>query len=198
MGQAQTMERGGEAGSGIAQLLQAVEDGEQGALDSLIAAIYPDLKRLAHFQLARERPGHTLNTTEIVHETFLRLSAGDRNWNSSTHFMRAVAQVMRHLLVDYAHRRNADKRGGGVAAVTLSEEYQFTDSQSMAILDLDAAIRDVAAIDPRLESVIECRYFAGLSVPETAAALGISSRSVERDWRRARGYIVAAMAPDSD
>lgn len=167
-------------------------------MHALIKAIYPDLKRLAHFQLARERTGHTLNTTEIVHEAFLRLSSSAGNWNSENHFMRAAARVMRHLLVDYARQRNAEKRGGGVAAVALHDDHQHTVDHNLAVLDLDAAIKTIADIDPRLESVIECRYFAGLTVKETAATLDMSVRSVERDWRRARGYILTAMKTHDD
>ena len=189
------MERKGNSDkeSDVEALLRAVDQDQPGALDALIAAIYPDLKQLAHFQLAKERPGHTLNTTEIVHEAFLRLASGEKIWNGRGHFMRAAARVMRHLLVDYARQRNTEKRGNGLAAVTLQDDHQFTVDHTMAVLDLDAAIREIAAIDPRLESVVECRYFAGLDVGETAEALGISSRSVERDWQRARAYIVTAM-----
>jgi RNA polymerase sigma factor (TIGR02999 family) len=182
----------------IQVLLTAVENGEVGALDALIEAIYPDLKRLAHFQLSRERPGHTLNTTEIVHDAFLRMVPRGGEWNNRSHFMRAAARVMRHLLVDHARQRNAAKRGNGMAPVTLQDAHQLTNGHDLAVLDLDSAINDIAAIDPRLESVIECRYFAGLSVEETAATLGISQRSVERDWQRARGYIITALETDSD
>lgn len=182
----------------IESLLLAVEDGQPGAFDRLIEAIYPDLKRLAHFQLARERHGHTLNTTEIVHEAFLRLSSGKKRWNGRNHFLRGAARVMRHLLVDYARRRNTGKRGGGRPTVTLQDEHQLSSDQSLAVLDLDAAINSIAEIDPRLVSVIECRYFAGLSIAETADVLGISSRSVERDWQRARAYIVTALETDTD
>ncbi len=187
------MDDNGDGESEIQGLLASIDRGEPGALDALIKKIYPDLKRLAHFQLSRERQGHTLNTTEIVHETFLRLSSGGKNWNGRSHFMRAAARVMRHLLVDYARKRNAEKRGAGSVAVTLQDEHQLTSDHSMAVLDLESAIQDMAAIDPRLESIIECRYFAGLSLQETADTLGISVRSVTRDWQRARAYIVTAL-----
>lgn len=188
------MERSENSKRDIETLLRAVEAEEPGALDLLIQAIYPDLKRLAHFQLGRERPGHTLNTTEIVHEAFLRLATNDKKgWTGRNHFMRAAARVMRHLLVDYARQRNTTKRGNGMAALTLQDEHSFTADHSMAVLDLDAVMKDMSSIDPRLENVVECRYFAGLSVSETADALGISTRSVERDWQRARAYILTAM-----
>lgn len=192
------MDDNGDGDSEIQALLASVDRGEPGALEALIERIYPDLKRLAHFQLSRERPGHTLNTTEIVHEAFLRLASGNKNWNGRSHFMRAAARVMRHLLVDYARQRNAEKRGAGAVAVTLQDEHQLTNDHSMAVLDLESAILDMTAIDPRLESIIECRYFAGLSLQETADTLGISVRSVTRDWQRARAYIVTALEPSSD
>jgi RNA polymerase sigma factor (TIGR02999 family) len=180
----------------VAELLAAVDRGEATALDRLIAAIYPELKRLAHFQLTGERPGHSLNTTAIVHEAFVRLVSGRNKWSDRKHFLRAAATVMRHLLVDHARKRGAEKRGAGVAAVTLEDEKFTSDDDSMAVLMLDRAIRDIAEIDPRLEQIIECRYFAGLSVADTAEALGMAVRTVERDWQRARGYLLKAMEPD--
>lgn len=180
----------------IDELLAAVDRGEEGALDQLVTAIYPDLKKLAHFQLAGERRGHTLNTTAIVHEAFERLAAGRRNWTDRGHFLRAASKVMRHLLVDYARKRNAGKRGGGRAAMTLEDDRHTSDDDSLAVLVLDSAIKDIAEIDPRLEQIIECRYFAGLTVAETAQALDMAVRTVERDWNRARGYIRRAMETD--
>ncbi|NIA27675.1 MAG: sigma-70 family RNA polymerase sigma factor [Desulfobulbaceae bacterium] len=180
----------------IDELLAAVDRGEKNALDRLVTAIYPDLKKLAHFHSASERPGHTLNTTAIVHEAFERLVAGNRNWTDRQHFLRAAAKVMRHLLVDYARRRNAGKRGSGRAALTLEDDRYTSDDDSLAVLVLDSAMKDIAEIDPRLEQIIECRYFAGLTVVETAEALGMAVRTVERDWHRARGYIRKAMETD--
>jgi len=177
-------------------LLAALDRGEKGALDQLVTIIYPDLKKLAHFQLAGERPGHTLNTTAIVHEAFERLSAGNRNWSDRGHFLRAASKVMRHLLVDHARKRNAQKRGHGQPPVDLEDERYASPDDSLAVLVLDSAIKDMAEIDPRLERIIECRYFAGLTVAETAEALGMSVRTVERDWNRARGYIRRAMETD--
>lgn len=186
-------ERTGNKNNKIKDLIIAVDQGEKGALDRLIVEIYPELKRLAHFQLAKERPGHTLNTTAIVHEAFLRLASGNGKWNDRSHFLRAAATVMRHLLVDHARKRNADKRGAGVAALTLDENRFSTADDTVAVLALDDAIKDIAEIDPRLEQIIECRYFAGLSVVDTAEALGMTVRTVERDSRRAKGYLQKAL-----
>jgi RNA polymerase sigma factor (TIGR02999 family) len=185
-----------EASNKINELLAAVERKEDGALDNLVAAIYPELKQLAHFQLMKERPGHTLNTTAIVHEVFERLASGDGKWLDRAHFLRAASTVMRHLLVDHARKRTADKRGGGIAPLTLEDHRYADDDDSMAVLALDDALKDMAEIDPRLVQLIECRYFAGLSMADTAEVLDISLRTAERDWRRARAYLRKAMDVD--
>lgn len=183
--------------SGIAELLAAVDRGEPGALDRLVAAVYPELKRLAHIHLASERPGHTLNTTAIVHEAYERLSAKDGRWNDRQHFLRAASTVMRHLLVDYARRRKADKRGFGRVPLPLDENRVALADDGLAVLALEDALKDIATVDPRLERVIESRYFAGLSVADTATALGMAARTVERDLQRARAYLLRAMSPDA-
>lgn len=181
----------------IAELLAAVDSGQPGALDRLVTAVYPELKRLAHFQLARERPGHTLNTTAIVHEAFVRLAAGNSSWSDRGHFLRAAAAVMRHLLVDHARKRNAEKRGSGQVLLTLNDDRVASSGGGLALIALNNALKDIAAIDPRLETIIECRYFAGLSVIDTANALGMSVRTVERDCQRAKAYLLQAMESDA-
>jgi RNA polymerase sigma factor (TIGR02999 family) len=177
----------------VGDLVAAVERGEAGAFDRLVAAVYPELKKIAHFQLARENPGHTLNTTAIVHEAFVRLAAGNGKWADRRHFLRATAKVMRHLLVDHSRKRNAGKRGGGVKALTLEENRLDSADDSMAVLALEHAMNEMRELDPRLEEIVECRFFAGLSVAETAEALGTSVRTVEREWQRARGYLLRTM-----
>ena len=181
----------------VSELLAAANGGEAAALGHLVTEIYPELKRLAHFQLAAERPGHSLNTTAIVHEAYTRLATGDGKWSDKGHFLRAAAMVMRHLLVDHARRKRADKRGAGSMPVTLEDDLFATDDDGLAVLALDDALRDIAAIDSRLEKIIECRYFAGLSVADTAEALGMAVRTVERDWQRAKAYLLQAMASDA-
>jgi RNA polymerase sigma factor (TIGR02999 family) len=177
-------------------ILAAIDRGEEGALSRLVEIIYPELKRLAHFQLAGERPDHTLNTTAIVHEAYMRLASNNDGWKDRKHFLRAAATVMRHLLVDHARKRNAAKRGDGKVALSLDEQRVTTPDDTVAVLALDNAMKDISAIDPRLEQIIECRFFAGLSVAETAEALDMAVRTVERDWQRARGYLARAMEPD--
>ncbi len=178
----------------IRELIAALDRGEEDALNPLVEAIYPDLKRLAHFQLARERPNHTLNTTEIVHEAYLRISSNDNGWNSRRHFLRAAAVVMRHLLVDHARKRDSKKHGEGAALLPLNEEILESQADDyLAVLALDDAIKSMEETNPQLGQMIECRCFAGLSMQETADVLGMSKRSAEREWRRARGYIAVAM-----
>ena len=177
----------------VADLLAAVDAGDKQALEELVILVYPDLKKLAHFQLAGERPNHTLNTTAIVHEAFVRLAGGQSVWTDRAHFLRAASKVMRHLLVDHARKRNAEKRGGGVDALELDEQRVESSDDSVAVLALDIALKDMAATDPRLESIVECRYFAGLTVAETAEALDMAVRTVERDWQRARAYLLNTM-----
>jgi RNA polymerase sigma factor (TIGR02999 family) len=180
----------------IAALLEAVGRSERGAMDELVRVIYPDLRRIAHFHLVKERPGHTLNTTAIVHEAYLRLAAGRPNWSDRRHFLRAASAVMRHLLVDHARQRDAAKRGGGLQSMTLTDAGPATEDDSVAVIALDDALKELARIDPRLEQVMECRYFAGLSVGETAEALGMSERTVEREVLRAKGYLRQALQAD--
>lgn len=181
----------------IEELLAAVRRSDDGAIDRLIEAVYPELKRLAHFQLARERPDHTLSTTVIVHEAYLRMAAGSARWVDRRHFLRAAATVMRHLLVDHARQRDAGKRGGGLVPIALGEDAHATDDDGAAVIALDGALRGMAELDPRLEQIVECRCFAGLSVNDTADALGMSVRTVEREWRRAKGYLLRAMEGES-
>jgi len=180
----------------VEALLTAIDRGDPKAMPELIDLIYPELKRLAHFQLAAERPDHTLNTTAVVHEAYMRLVARRDGWKDRKHFLRAAAAVMRHLLVDHARKRNAAKRGDGNPGLALDDNRLVSDDDTVAVLALDNALKEIAAIDPRLEGIIECRYFAGLTVSDTAEALGMTVRTVERDWQRARGYLKRAMEPD--
>lgn len=163
------------------RLLAEAESGDRAAFNRVIEVIYPELKRLAHFQLARERSSHTLSTTAVVHEAYERFSSQDGPWTDKAHFMRTAARIMRHLLVDYARRRNADKRGAGEQPVTLEVDRVATPADQLAVLQLEDALQEMSEIDPRLERVVECRMFAGLTVAETAEALDMAPRTVERD-----------------
>lgn len=174
-------------------LLAEAEGGDRAAFNRLVEVVYPELKRLAHYQLAKERSNHTLSTTAIVHEAYERLADGEQHWADKAHFLRTAAKIMRHLLVDYARRRNADKRGGGEQLLTYEEDRIAGASGQMAVLKLEEALAEIAELDPRMEQVVECRVYAGLSVAETAEALNLAVRTVERDWQRARGYVNRAL-----
>lgn len=182
----------------LSSLLARVDDGDMDAFAKLIEAVYPELKRLARYHLASERPGHTLNATAIVHEAYLRMAGKNFSWEHKGHFMRASSKVMRHLLVDHARKRNALKRGGGEKILTLKEYLLADGNDSMAVIALDNAIKDMLKIDPSLEELVECRLFASLNVPETAQALGMSKRTVERKWQYARAFLISAMKNEAE
>ena len=175
---------------------QAPLDGDSTAidLDALVPEVYDALRRIARRHLRQHAPGGTLNTTAVVHEAYLKLAEGRGRWSERAHFFALASTAMRQLLVDHARRRNADKRGAGMVHVTLVDAVATASGNSpLDVLELDSALGALAAIDPNLERVVECRFFAGLSVVETAQALDRSPRSVERDWARARAYLYDAL-----
>ncbi|MCP5271174.1 MAG: sigma-70 family RNA polymerase sigma factor [Burkholderiaceae bacterium] len=169
----------------------------QGAqADALLPEVYQELRRMARRHLRRQPGGATLNTTAVVHEAYLRLAAGSSTWTDRTHFLALASTAMRHLLVDAARRRRAAKRGAGALHLTLDTTNDGPAVPGPDLLALDDALRDLAALDPALERLVECRFFAGLTVSETAEALGRSPRSVERDWARARAHLYRALGGD--
>jgi RNA polymerase sigma factor (TIGR02999 family) len=169
-----------------------------GLSDELLAETYDLLRRMASRQLSGKRRSATLNTTLIVHEAWLKLSHNDeRRFNDRDHYLATASQAMRQVLVDHARRKLAEKRGAGAEHVDI-DEYPVAASQAeRQLLDLDAALQDLAKRDPDLEQIVECRFFAGLTVSETARVLGRSVRTVERDWARARTYLAEYLAPDA-
>ncbi len=175
---------------------QASDSDRKDELDEIVAEIYPELKQLAHFQLSGERAGHTLSTTAIVNEAFLRMRSSNPKWNDRAHFLRVAARVMRHLLVDHARKRLTEKRGAGAKPVDIEQHDLATADDTLAVLAVDAAMNSIGEIDARLEKIIECRFFAGLTVAETSETLDIPLRTVERDWQRARAYIRRALKDD--
>lgn len=164
------------------------------SLAELLPEVYQDLRRIARNHLRRHQAGLTLDTTAVVHETYLKLAAGRGAWSDRAHFFALASTAMRQLLVDHARRRHADKRGGGAVHVTLSHAEGVNTEPALDVLALNDALTALAAIDPMLERVVECRFFAGLSVEECALALDRSARSVERDWARARAYLFDALS----
>lgn len=163
-------------------------------------SVYEELRRLAHRHLAREAAGHTLSTTALVHEAYLRLSGhgtGDVAFNDRTHFFAIAARSMRHILVDHARRQHAVRRGEGARRVSLEAVTELAaDERAGLLVALDEALERLAALDPRQARVVECRFFAGLTEEETAEALGIGLRTAKRDWAKARSWLYQELYPD--
>jgi RNA polymerase sigma factor (TIGR02999 family) len=174
----------------ITQLLQAWSDGNQEALDKLAPIVHEELHRLARHYMRGERPGHTLQTTELVNEAYLRLIdwKGVR-WQNRAHFFGVAAQMMRRILVDFARSRHYHKHGRDPRRVSLTEAAVVSPERSEDFIALDEALESLAAIDPRKTKIVELRFFGGLSVEETAEVLKISSRTVMRDWSLARAWL---------
>ena len=160
------------------------------AIDALFPVVYEELRRMAHQRLRHERSGHTLSTTGLVHEAYLRLAGQTRaEFSDRGHFLAVAAQAMRRVLVDHARRHRAARRGGGVAALSLDRVNVAVEEQADALIALDVALTRLAALDERMCRVVECRFFAGLSDEETAQVLDVAPRTVWRDWVKARGWL---------
>jgi RNA polymerase sigma-70 factor, ECF subfamily len=160
-------------------------------MEDLLPLVYGELKRIAARQLRRERPDHTLSATALVHEAWLELSQLDRiKWQNRNHYLALAAQAMRRVLIDHAVARRAAKRGGGIAAETLDgDPVVLAESRAEELLDLDNALQRLGAIDERQVRIVECRFFGGMSVEETAEALQLSPATVKRDWALARAWL---------
>jgi RNA polymerase sigma factor (TIGR02999 family) len=168
-------------------LLKRLEAGERGALDELTAILYDELRELAHRQRGAHNPDTTLATTALVHEVYLKLVDQSRlKWNDRAHFLAVAAIAMRHILTDRARARIAAKRGGVSEIVTLDDDLVASEERPGALLRVHEALDRLGAIDPRLARVVEYRFFGGLTHDEIAAALGVTVRTVERDWAKAR------------
>lgn len=180
------------------QLLARMRAGDTAAPEALFAAVYEELRRLAR-QVRGGRAGDTLRTTALVHEAYVKLTSGNApDYEGRLHFFRTAARAMRQILTDAARRRLADKRGGGLPTVTFDEGVHAAPVDAERLLALDEAIDRLEALDPRAAQVVECRFFAGLSVEETAVALDISPRTVKRDWRAARAFLADDLEPAGD
>jgi RNA polymerase sigma factor (TIGR02999 family) len=174
----------------VTSLLQRVRSGDDDALDDLMPVVYEELRRIARRHLRGQAAGHTLQTTALVHEAFLRLARGRQaGWTDRVHFYAVAATAMRQVLVDHARRRGASKRGGDYDRVGLATGDLGIDTQAELMVEIDDALQKLSALDPRLTRVVECRFFAGMSEPETAAALGVTDRTVRRDWVKARAWL---------
>jgi len=179
----------------VTRLLRAAQGGEAAALDRLVPLVYDDLRRLARRQLGREYVERTLNPTALVHESYLKLGGGAMVARDRAHFLALAARAMRQVLVDHARERKADKRGGGSW-----ERTTLTDGASVGELDPDGLLlldEALAKLEPRQRQIVECRFFGGMEEVEIAAALGVSERTVQRDWVKARARIYSYVYPEA-
>ena len=179
----------------VTDLLLEARNAKHEAMDRLFPLVYDQLRRIAHHQLQDERTGHTLGTTGLIHETYFKLVDQSRvEWRDRAHFYRVASMVMRRILVDYARRYRRLRHGGGLVRVALDERAEAIeaaeDEQGERLLAVEDALGRLAAVQPRLSQVVECRYFGGLTDQETAEALGMSVRTVQRDWAKARAWLV--------
>jgi len=174
----------------ITQLLIGWSNGDQAALEELIPLVTAELRRLARHYLARESPGHTLQTSALINEAYIRLiEQQDTSWQNRAHFFGVAAQVMRHILIDHARRHCYAKRGGGARKVPLDEAMFVNDRRAEELVALDDALQALATLDPRKSKIIELRFFGGLSIAETAEALKLAPITVTREWRSAKAWL---------
>ena len=174
----------------LTQLLHQWSSGDADALPRLLELVYPELRKIAASRLRGERRDHTLDPTGLVHEAYMRLAHQDgRHWNDRTHFYAVAARVVRAVLVDHARARRRIKRGAGAGSVELADWHASVPAPAVDVLDLDAALKELEAIDAERARIVELRHFAGLSIEETAAALGISDSTVKRGWLAAKTWI---------
>ena len=179
----------------ITELLQAHAAGDANALDRVFPRVYDQLRAMARGRLQHERADHTLSATELVHEAFFRLvRINEINWQSRAHFLAIASRAMRNVLLDYADFRGAEKRGGGVRNITLDRLEVAQDNQPAELYELCAALERLEQLEPRQARVVECRFFGGLNIEETAEALGISHATVSRDWTVARAWLYSQLA----
>jgi RNA polymerase sigma factor (TIGR02999 family) len=174
----------------ITRLLVDWRDGDRAALDRLLPLVYEELRRVARSHMRREQPDHLLQTTALVHEAYLRLvDQKNVRWDTRPHFFAVAAQVMRHILVDYARGRRRAKRGSGVAELPLHDVAVLSDQRIDELMAVNSALDNLSALDPRKSKVFELRYFGGMSVDEAAEALKVSPATVARDWRLAKAWL---------
>jgi RNA polymerase sigma factor (TIGR02999 family) len=179
----------------VTQLLVSWRNGDQLARDELMPLVYKELHQLAHQYMSRERPGHTLQTSALVNEAFLRLAdQRDVQWQNRAHFIGIAGQMMRRILVDYARNRGYAKRGGGACQVSLDEGLIVSEERSAEVVALDDALQSLAHLDERKSRLVELRFFGGLSIEETAEVLGVSPGTVMRDWTLAKAWLRREMS----
>ena len=187
-----------EASSSITKLLFRWREGDQDALQQLMPLVYDELRRLARHYLRQERTDHTLQSTALVHEAYLRL-AGENppEWQNRAHFFGIAANIMRRILVECARGRKAAKRGGDACYLNLDETLAFSNPLNLAVLELDRALSELAELDAQQSRIVELRFFAGLSIEDTSEVMGISRATVKRDWVSARAWLYRAMTGET-
>jgi RNA polymerase sigma-70 factor (ECF subfamily) len=174
----------------VTQLLKKAQNGDRESLDLLLPVIYDELRRVASHQLQKERSDHTLQPTALVHEAYLRLlEQHEVDWQNRAHFFSIAAEMMRRILVNYAVRRNAQKRGLGAARLSLEEAISFSDEKDFDLVALDDALKKLAEYDETQARIVELRFFGGLTIEETAEVLEISDSTVKREWRMAKAWL---------
>jgi len=178
------------ASEGITQLLINWRDGDKAALDQLMPLVYEELRRLARGFMGRERNNHTLQTSALINETFLKLVDQDEtNWQNRAHFFAVSAQIMRHILIDHARSYGYEKRGAGAQRLGLDDVKVFSEGRAGELVALDDALTKLAAIDPRKSRLVELRFFGGLNIEETAEVMNLSPTTVQREWRAAKAWL---------
>ena len=182
----------------VTEMLLAWGEGDEAARDELLAVVYQELHRLAHHYMKRESPGHTLQTSALVNEAYVRLvDQNNVQWQNRAHFYGIAAQMMRRILVDYARNRRYAKRGGGAQKVSLNEALIVSDERSEEVVSVHEALEQLAAFDPRKSQIVELRFFGGLSIEETAEVLDVSPGTVMRDWTLAKAWLRREMSNNS-
>lgn len=180
----------------ITRLLAAAKDGSDRAMDEVFEVVYPRLKEIARARRRGWQGAHTMNTTGLIHEAYLKVAGGSSTFENRGHFFATTARAMRQVLINYAERQSAQKRGGGASEVTLYDDDAVTDDAMDELLTLDQALRKLETMSPRQGQVVECLFFAGLDIAETAEALDISPATVKRDWATARAWLYREMQDD--
>jgi RNA polymerase sigma factor (TIGR02999 family) len=179
----------------VTQLLLAWSDGDHTALDKLTPLVYEELRRMAHRYMSHERPGHTLQTTALVNEAYLRLVNREAvQWQNRAHFFGIAAQVMRHILVDHARSHAYKKRGGGTQTISLDEAMVVSQDRAAEVVALDDVLKELANIDPQQSRIVELRFFGGLTIEETAVVLGLSPATIKREWSTAKAWLYHELA----
>jgi RNA polymerase sigma factor (TIGR02999 family) len=184
--------------SPVTELLVRWRGGDRDALEELMPLVYNELRRLAHHYLRQERTGHTLQSTALVHEAYLRLAGQDSpQWQNRAHFFGIAAHVMRQILVEYARGRGAAKRGGDAVTLSLDEAVALTPQRDVDVIALDRALSKLSELDSQQGRIVELRFFAGLTIEDTSEVLGISPATVKRDWVTARAWLFRTMTGEA-